>query len=249
LIPYERKSFKILHISDLHLGPVMGLDKIEIIKKAVLKYQPDLIVSTGDLVDGNMENKAYLKEALKEIKAPYGKIAILGNHEYYRGFEKALQFTQEAGFKVLLSEYLEVENFLIVVGLEDKTCKFFKKCKGPLKESEVLKGLPREKFILLLKHQPELDPQAFGLYDLMLSGHTHGGLYYPFGEVLLKVFFNLQPRGLHALPQGSYVFVSKGLGTGGPPMRFLSAPDLALIELRADKGSSLPSLQVLSDPL
>ena len=246
-LPEKIESFRILHFSDVHLGPVMGLDKIEWIKKAVSEYKPHLIVSTGDLVDGNMENREYLKRALKELNAPYGKYAVPGNHEYYRGIEKALVFTEEAGFTLLRGECLEIENFLIICGLDDDDCRYFKKCKGPLEERELLTNLPQDKFILLLKHKPKVEKEALGLFDLMLSGHTHGGLYYPFGKWLLKIFFKLEYPGFHYLGKGSYLFVSKGIGTGGPPMRFLSPPDLAIIELKADQKASLPVLQVLSN--
>ncbi|MEZ0344134.1 MAG: metallophosphoesterase [Caldimicrobium sp.] len=248
-LPEKINSFRILHISDLHLGPVMGLDKIEWVKRAVSKYKPHLIVSTGDLVDGNMENREYLKLALKEIKVPFGKFAIPGNHEYYRGIEKALFFTEEAGFKVLRGECHEIEKFLLLCGLDDDDCRHFKKCKGPLEEEKLLANLSKDKFILFLKHKPRVSESSIGLFDLMLSGHTHGGLYYPFGKWLLKIFFKLEYPGFHSLGKGSYLFVSKGIGTGGPPMRFLSPPDLAIIELKADTGASPPVLRVLSDPL
>ncbi len=230
----------------------MGLDKIELVKKAVEKYKPHLIISTGDLVDGNMENRENFKSALREIKAPYGKYAIVGNHEYYRGIEKALSFTEEAGFKVLRGEIFEIENFLILVGIDDEDCKAFKKCKGPLNERELLKGLSKDEFVILLKHKPEVNKESLGHFDLMLSGHTHGGLYYPFGKWFLKLFFDFEYPGLHYLGKGSYLFVSKGIGTGGPPMRFLSPPDLAIIELKrepkVDKKFSLQNLQGLSNP-
>ncbi|BAU23392.1 metallophosphoesterase [Caldimicrobium thiodismutans] len=248
-IPQETSPFRILQISDLHLGPVMGLDKIDIVKKAVQRFKPQLIVSTGDLVDGNMDNKADLKFALKTIDAPYGKIAIVGNHEYYRGIEKALTFTEDAGFKVLRGDIYEIENFLVIAGLDDDDCRYFKRCKGPLDEKVFLKEVPKGKFVILLKHKPRVNPSAYGLFDLMLSGHTHGGLYYPVGKWLLKYFFDLEYPGLHTLTQGGYLLVSKGLGTGGPPMRFLTPPDLVIIELRTGKESSLPVLQVLSDQL
>lgn len=248
-IPQKASPFTILQISDLHLGPVMGLDKIAMVKKAVQRFKPQLIVSTGDLVDGNMENKADLKSALKAIDAPRGKIAIVGNHEYYRGIDKSLTFTEEAGFKVLRGDIYAIENFLIIAGLDDEDCRYFKRCKGPLDERVFLKEISRDKFVILLKHKPKVNPSAHGLFDLILSGHTHGGLYYPLGRWLLKYFFDLEYPGLHSFTQGGYLFVSKGLGTGGPPMRFLTPPDLVIIELRTGKESSPPVLQVLSDPL
>lgn len=227
------KSLKILHISDLHLGPVMGLDKVSLVKRAQEIYKPDLIVSTGDLVDGNMKNRAFLAKALREIEAPFGKYAVLGNHEYYRGLEPAIAFTEASGFMLLKGDFFYVTPYIILVGLDDDDCQYFGKCKGSLKAVDLFKSLPRDKFILLLKHKPKIEPEAIGLFDLMLSGHTHGGLYYPIGKWLLKFLLDLEYPGFHVLSPSGYLFVSKGLGTGGPPMRFLTPPDLAIIELKA----------------
>ncbi|MCX7872978.1 MAG: metallophosphoesterase [Caldimicrobium sp.] len=240
-------TIKILHFSDVHLGPVMGMDKVRFIEKAVQKYKPDLIISTGDFVDGNMKNKAFLQEALSRLEAPLGKYAVVGNHEYYRGIEKSIEFTTQAGFQVLRGESKEILPFLLMVGLDDDDCKYFMACKGPLKESLLLRTLPSDKFILLLKHKPRIEPEALGFFDLMLSGHTHGGLYYPIGKWLLKALSKFEYPGWHSLVPQGYLFVSKGLGTGGPPMRLFSPPDLALIEIRAGQRAYQLFRQGLGD--
>lgn len=229
-LPEKIKRLKILQISDLHLGPLMGLDKINLVKEVWEREKPDLVVSTGDLVDGNMRKKDKYAEKLKELKAPLGKYAILGNHEYYRGVEQAIEFTERAGFILLRNKAINVKNILYIAGLDDKTCRFFNACDKTFDEAEFLKELPKEKFILLLKHQPEIKKEATGLFDLMLSGHTHGGLYKYVGSFIMQKFYETD-RGLKYLGKGSYLFVSKGVGTGGPPMRFLTPPDVAVIEL------------------
>ncbi len=229
-LPPYLSSFKILHISDLHLGPVMGLKQINMIKEIYLKEKPDLILSTGDLVDGNMKNRAYLAEALKEISPPYGKFAVVGNHEYYRGIIQAVEFTEKAGFKVLRGETITLDNWLILIGLDDEDCQFFKACKEPLNELELLKELPSSHFKILLKHKPKVNSEAIGYFDLMLSGHTHGGLYYPFGKWIVTKIFKFK-CGIEFLDGKSLIITSKGVGTGGPPMRFLTPPDVIIIEI------------------
>lgn len=225
-LPVSR--IKILHISDLHLGPVMGADKIKLVEDVWEKEKPDIIVSTGDLIDGNMNKKDGLAKMLSKMNAPMGKFAVLGNHEYYRGVKQAIDFTERAGFELLRGAWKDLGP-LIVAGVDDDDCRFFNACEGALDEYLLLRDIPKGKFILLLKHKPRLNPKSVGLFDLMLSGHTHGGIYKPIGEFLLRKMF-LTDRGLVKVGS-SYVFVSKGVGTGGPPMRLFSPPDVAVIEL------------------
>uniref|UniRef100_A0A7V5XG80 Metallophosphoesterase n=1 Tax=Thermodesulfobacterium geofontis TaxID=1295609 RepID=A0A7V5XG80_9BACT len=229
-LPEGIDKIKILQISDLHLGPLMGIDKINLVKEVWEREKPDLVVSTGDLVDGNMGKKNEFAEKLKELKAPLGKYAILGNHEYYRGWEQAVDFTQKAGFKILRNEFINVENILYIVGIDDKTCKYFNACGANFDEVTLLNKIPKDRFILLLKHQPEVKKETIGFFDLMLSGHTHGGLYKFLGAYFMRKVYEID-RGFKYLEKGSYLFVSKGVGTGGPPMRFLTPPDVAIIEL------------------
>jgi len=230
--PKINRRIKILHVSDLHLGPVMGRDKIELIREVWEKEKPDIIVSTGDLVDGNMKGKEHLADMLKRLNAPMGKFAVLGNHEYYRDVYQAIDFTRRAGFELLRGEKRELGE-IVIVGVDDDDCKFFNLCQGSTDEEEILKALPRDKFVILLKHKPKINPNSVGKFDLMLSGHTHGGVYEPVGRFILRRLFIID-RGFVKLGD-SYVFVSKGVGTGGPPMRLLSPPDVAIVELSPKK--------------
>ncbi|MEJ5339524.1 MAG: metallophosphoesterase [Aquificaceae bacterium] len=229
-LPAHVERVRILHISDLHLGPVMGMDKVRLIMQVYERERPDLVVSTGDLVDGNMRDKLYLADALSEMNPPLGKYAVLGNHEYYRGVEQAVDFTQRAGFKLLRGDVIYLKEYnLTVAGIDDDDCRLFRACLGTLSDRELLQRVDRKSFVLYLKHKPRLEEGTLGLFDLMLSGHTHGGVYYPLGRLILTKLF-LSDRGFHSLG-GSYLYVSKGVGTGGPPMRLFSPPDVAVIGL------------------
>ena len=229
-LPENIQRLKVLHISDMHLGPVMGMDKIRLVLEVYERKKPDLVVSTGDLVDGNMRDKLHLADALSEMKPPLGKYAVLGNHEYYRGLEQAIDFTQRAGFRLLRGDLAQIREVnLTVVGIDDDYCRFFKKCQGTLSDRELLEKANPNSFVLYLKHKPRLQEGAERLFDLMLSGHTHGGVYYPVGKLILTRLF-ISDRGFHRLGD-SYLYISKGVGTGGPPMRLFSPPDVAVIEI------------------
>lgn len=229
-LPAHAGRVRILHISDLHLGPVMGMDKVRLVLQVYEKEKPDLVVSTGDLVDGNMKDKLYLADALSRMNPPLGKYAVLGNHEYYRGVEQAVEFTRRAGFRLLRGELVRLEEYnLTIAGIDDDDCRIFGQCVGTLSDMELLKRADRNTFVLYLKHKPRLVERVYGLFDLMLSGHTHGGVYYPVGKLILTGMF-IGDRGLYRLGD-AHVFISKGVGTGGPPMRLLSPPDVAVIDL------------------
>jgi len=227
-IPPEIGSFKIVQISDVHLGIIVGEGKLKKILDIVKREEPDLLVSTGDLVDGEMCNLTGVVNMLREINPPYGKFAITGNHEFYAGLDKALSFTEDAGFTILRQEASTVGGFLNVVGVDDGEAKRFGGA-GNLSEKELLSELAQDNFTILLKHRPNLNQGSLGLFDLQLSGHAHKGQIFPFGLVTRAMYPT--DDGCLKLEDGSYLCVSRGAGTWGPPIRFLAPPDVMVIEL------------------
>jgi len=226
---FHRQKIKIMHISDVHFGPIMREDKLSLIREVWLKEKPDIVFSTGDLVDGNIKKIEHIAQALRELPAPFGKYAVLGNHEFYRGVKNSVEFTEKAGFTVLRGRWIDLGD-IAIAGVDDDACQYFKACVEPMDEDLLLKDIPQDKFIIFLKHKPKVKKEVIGKFDLMLSGHLHGGLYFPVGELILKKFF-ITHKGLIKI-DGSNVHVSKGVGTGGPPMRFLTPPDVAIIEIK-----------------
>lgn len=229
---YNKERVKILHISDVHFGRIMREDKLKLIQEVWLKEKPDIVFSTGDLVDGNTKKIERIAQALRELTAPLGKYAVLGNHEFYRGVKNSVEFTEKAGFTVLRGRWVDL-GYMAIAGVDDEACRYFKACVEPIEEEKVLKDIPQDRFIILLKHRPKVKREVIGRFDLMLSGHLHGGLYFPIGELILKRIYPAH-QGLTKI-DGSFVHVSKGVGTGGPPMRFFTPPDVALIELKKEK--------------
>ena len=182
---------------------------------------------TGDLVDAQINHLPGLADMLREIQATYGKYAIMGNHEYYAGPEKSLAFIREAGLTMLRDE-VATGGPITIVGIDDRTALQLN-LGHPSSEKKLLSGLSRDKFILYLKHQPRIDPNTIGLFDLQLSGHTHKGQIFPF-TLLTRLTFPLN-AGNYDLGKGSLLHVSRGTGTWGPPIRFLAPPEITVIEL------------------
>jgi predicted MPP superfamily phosphohydrolase len=230
-IPQNIRSIKIVQISDVHLGIVVGRHRLKRILDKVREAKPDVLVSTGDLVDGQMDNLAALAEMIREIKAPHGKFAVTGNHEFYAGLSRSLHFTEKAGFKVLRGDGARLLNGINIVGIDDPA-RSHRKVEHDFEKSLLLK-FPRKNFTLYLKHQPTIDAGTIGLFDLQLSGHTHKGQIFPF-NIATKLSYKMH-AGLTRLKEGSWIYVSRGSGTWGPPIRFLSPPEVTLIELKHAK--------------
>jgi uncharacterized protein len=230
-IPAKTGLVKVVQISDVHLGLLVQNRRLEKILTEVRKINPDILVSTGDLVDGQLNHLNGLVEPLKGISPPLGKFAIMGNHEFYAGIDTSVNFMEKAGFTVLRGRGLTVGGTVNIAGVDDITSRSFKYME--VNERVLLSGLPRELFTLLLKHRPLVDPKAIDLFDLQLSGHTHKGQIFPFRYVT-KLFFPMY-NGYFKLSNISRLYASRGSGTWGPPIRFLTPPEVTAIELVYEK--------------
>lgn len=233
-VPREVGTLTIVQISDVHVGLIVREGRLKKILREVKRAQPDILVSTGDLVDGQIDNLGKLADLLKDVNPPYGKFAVTGNHEFYAGLDQAVNFIEEAGFTMLRGEAQDAAGFMTIVGVDDPTGRRFGLLHGA-SERALLAGLSRGRFTLLLKHPPVVEKEVLGLFDLQLSGHTHKGQIFPF-NYFSKLFFPYD-AGLVHLPRHSTLYVSRGSGTWGPPIRFLSPPEVTVITLvNADSG-------------
>ncbi len=232
-IPAAQGRLRIVQISDLHIGPMFYPGRLASIIAAIESAQPDILVSTGDLVDGRVYNAPTIAAALSGIAAPLGKFAITGNHEFYSHLEQALRFTQAAGFTVLRDRTLVVGKHLAIVGVEDSTSQT---TQASVSERELLERIKGNRFALLLKHRPTIDSGSRGLFDLQLSGHTHRGQIFPF-TLFIKLRYPMD--GLHRLQSGGWLYVSRGTGTWGPPMRLLNPPEVTIIDLIPGRAATL----------
>lgn len=234
-IPEEIGRLRIVQISDVHLGLTIRARRLQRILEEVKKAEPDILVSTGDFVDGQRCGIRGLSSPFREINPKYGKFAVTGNHEFYAGIGYSLEFTEKAGFRILRNEGITVADIINIVGIDDPTGKEYS-LYNDISERKLLLGLPPDKFTLLLKHRPVVDKDSLGLFDLQLSGHTHKGQIFPF-SLLTRLYYRHTVHAGHLrLVDDSYLYVSRGAGTWGPPMRFLSPPEITVIELVHDSG-------------
>jgi uncharacterized protein len=227
-LPQEAGTLKIAQISDVHLGMIVRDERLARILKEVKRANPDIFISTGDLVDAQVNRLEGLADMLREINPRYGKFAVTGNHEFFAGLPQALEFTRKAGFKVLRGEGLTVAGLINFAGVDDPAGGG-RSLSEDVTEKDLLSGLPQDKFTVLLKHRPELDKNALGLFDLQISGHTHQGQIFPF-RLITRLFFPYD-GGSFQLPHHSLLHVSRGSGTWGPPIRFLAPPEVTVYEL------------------
>lgn len=227
-IPAEIGKLTVAQISDVHLGLIVREHRLKKILDRIRAVQPDILVSTGDLVDGEICHMEEVMRFLQDFQAPRGKFAITGNHEYYAGLKRALECTEQAGFRILRGEVVNVADAINIAGVDDPQGKSFGQY-IEVDEKDLLSKADSSRFTLFLKHRPEVDSSAIGLFDLQLSGHTHKGQIWPF-TLLVRPFF---PRmsGSFPLGNGSWLHVSRGSGTWGPPIRFLAPPEVTVIEI------------------
>ena len=227
-ISEEASGLQIAQISDVHLGLIVRKERLKRILAQVKAADPDILVSTGDLVDGQMDDLSGLAGMLSEIKPRYGKFAVTGNHEFYAGLGLSLGFTRQAGFTILRGEGVNVSGLINIAGVDDPA----DGRNNPsikISEKKLRSELPTNAFSILLKHRPILEKDAVGLFDLQLSGHTHKGQIFPM-TLLTRLSFPYL-AGLFNLQNHAYLYVSRGSGTWGPPIRFLSPPEVTIIEL------------------
>lgn len=223
----QNGALRIALISDVHLGVLVGPRRLRRIVERLKRLDADVILSAGDLVDGQADRVSLLVPLLDALRPRYGKFAVTGNHEYYVGIDHALEFHERAGFKVLSGEVVDIAHEVSIAGVDDPTGRRMGRS-SHADEHVVLGRVPRERFTILLKHQPIVDTRTAS-FDLQLSGHVHRGQIFPFGW-LVRLAYPVR-TGLTQVADGAALYVSRGTGTWGPPMRVGAPPEITLIEI------------------
>ena len=228
-------GIRLVQISDVHLGLLFRESRLEALLQAVRAAHPDMLVSTGDLVDGRLSQEHVisrldrLASMIAAVPTKAGKFAVSGNHEYYAGLDQALAFTRKAGFTVLRNQSITLPNGITICGIDDPARQRMGLPPARVPESEVLRAAPTQNFQILLKHRPVIPAASDGLFDLQLSGHVHQGQIFPF-NMLVRLQFPI-PCGTTISQQHSTIHVSRGSGTWGPPMRLLAPPEITVIDI------------------
>lgn len=227
----ELEGFTIVQLTDVHVGPTIGKDFIEEIVAMSNALEPDLVAITGDLVDGSVAELGPLLAPLSRLRARHGVFFVTGNHEYYSGADEWIAFLKTLGVRVLRNERVPIVGregaAFDLAGIDDWSVRGVPG-HGPDLE-RALQGRDPTRPVILLAHQPKAVEQAARLgVALQISGHTHGGQMFPFNYLV-----GLQQPYVAGLynHRGTTIYVSRGTGYWGPPMRVGAPAELTCIEL------------------
>lgn len=223
------QPYSIVQLTDIHIGGLINKSFVKELVQKVNALQPDLVVITGDLVDIDLH---YAKEALQELqnlKSKYGTYFVIGNHEYFHNVDAIIAEVNNLGIKVLENENIyigEKNKGFNLVGVYDVMGyrANYKKPDFPKAIANIDQNSPT----ILLAHQPKYIEEVYNT-DLMLSGHTHGGQIFPF-QFLVKL---VQPylSGLHTHDNRLQIYINKGTGFWGPPMRLGARSEITYLIL------------------
>lgn len=232
-LPPELVGFTIVQLSDIHVGPTIKRDYVQAVVERVNRLEADVVAITGDVVDGSVEHLRPHTAPLGELRSRYGNYLVPGNHEYYAGAAPWQAEFERLGLQVLNNRHVVIEHQgarLVLAGVTDYSAAAF----DPAQASDpvaALAGSPAALPRILLAHQPRSAPAAAAAgFDLQLSGHTHGGQFWPW-----NFFVPLQQpftAGLHRLGN-LLVYTSRGTGYWGPPKRFGAPSEITVLRLQA----------------
>ncbi|MVP01766.1 metallophosphoesterase [Paenibacillus lutrae] len=230
-LPKAFDGMRIVHFSDVHIGPYLSPDELPQLMERIQSLNPDLICFTGDLYDYRVYDKARVTAALASLKAPLGKFAVLGNHDYYESPRETEKVFQSAGFELLTNRSVPVvqgKSQIRVAGVDDMW-------EGRPELDRALQGTTGQEFVLLLSHAPDFADIALERpVDLQLSGHSHGGqVRLPFyGALTTPMHGKKYVDGLYKLGGGKlHVYTNRGIGMTLHPVRFWCRPELTVLTL------------------
>ena len=228
-LPSELDGYRIVQWSDVHIGPSIQRRFVQSLVERTNALQPDAVAITGDFVDSAFEQSRDHIEPLRELQTRDGAFYVTGNHEYYWRASEWIPALQNVGLEFLKNEHRVItrgEAKLVIAGVTDPVGRYTHK-QDP---DRALTGAPAEAVKVLLSHRPQTarDADRLGV-DLQLSGHTHGGQFFPFNLIIKK--FQPIVAGLHRVGR-TWLYVNRGTGYWGPPTRLAVGGEITVIELR-----------------
>lgn len=238
-LPKPFRGFTILQISDLHISMTLKKEYVQKVVDQAGRQQADMIVFTGDIADGRERDMGKEATPLSDLNAPFGKYFVTGNHDYYSGVFPWLNRIERLGFVPLINEHRIIAKDtaqIVLAGITDYRAGRI--VPGHASDPEkALRGAPLSIPRIILAHQPKsifkTDPLGV---DLMISGHTHGGQYFPWNFLV-----SLDQPYVHGLYRhnATQVYVNRGTGYWGPPLRVGAPPEITLIRLVNGSSSSV----------
>ncbi|HZX28978.1 MAG TPA: metallophosphoesterase [Telluria sp.] len=231
-LPAALHGYSIVQISDVHVGPTIKRRYIDAIVDRVNALEPDAIAVTGDVVDGSVRRLAAHTAPLARLAARDGAFFVTGNHEYYSGAHEWIEEMRRLGLRVLLNEHVVCERAgegVMIAGVADYSAHHFDASHRSDPHKAAAGAPDHVRVRVLLAHQPRSAPAAADAgFDLQLSGHTHGGQFFPW-----NLFVPLQQpftAGLNKL-RDLWVYTSRGTGYWGPPKRFGAPSEITRVRL------------------
>jgi len=225
-----KKSYKIVQLSDIHIGGLIDAKFVLDLVQRVNLLNPDIVVITGDLVDIDITKARSTLHELKHLNTKYGTYFVVGNHEYFHGIEKIIDAVKSLGIRVLENENVYIGEEGVGFNLAGVYDVFGYKVQNHIPDLDKALLHKKPSPTVLLAHQPRFIEEVTQGVDLMLSGHTHGGQLYPFRFLVALQ----QPyiSGLHQHNEHLQIYVNKGTGFWGPPMRLGASSEITEILLQ-----------------
>lgn len=213
-------------ISDSHLGEGVSLRRFQRALHRMQQEKPDLLLVLGDLFEYGMHRQQYA-QALADFHTPLGSYGVLGNHEYYMGYDNSVDFYRRSGITLLQNQLAALPNGVQLIGVNDiQTARV-----SPGQLDRLLTQTDPHQTRLLLSHQPLLtDVAAAHGVPLMLSGHTHNGQIWPF-QYFVKLKYPYL-YGLHQTGPSSRIYVTSGMFYWGMPLRLMAPAEIPIIHIK-----------------
>ncbi len=240
-LPAALQGFTIAQISDVHVGPTIKTRYLQRIVDRVNSLDANMVAITGDLVDGSVNELGHHIQPLSQLQSTHGSFFVTGNHEYYSGAHSWIAVLRQLGIRVLMNEHEVIQHSkdsqdpepatVVVAGVTDYSAHHFDETHRSDAEAAMAHVPEHAGFRLLLAHQPRSAAAAEKAgFDLQLSGHTHGGQFWPWGYFVR--FQQPFTAGLNKLGT-LWVYTSRGTGYWGPPKRFGAPSEITLLRLVA----------------
>ncbi|XXF79004.1 metallophosphoesterase [Myxococcaceae bacterium GXIMD 01537] len=232
-LPKALDGLTVVQLSDIHVGPLIQRRFMDALVERCNALRPDVVCITGDLVDGSVAELGSSVAALSNLRTRFGRYFVTGNHEYYSGDEAWSEALESMGVSVLRNRHVRVGDASAsfdLVGVDDWSARASGYARGYDLQA-ALAGRDPERASVLLAHQPSNWREAAKAgMGLQLSGHTHGGQFFPFTLVVATVW---EHDAGHFEEDGRHLYVSRGTGFWGPPVRVAAPPEIVKVTLLA----------------